>query len=144
MVKRELSHVRAIQKLHHLEVEIRDVEHRCELLLDSSKDAIAYINDGMHIYANSSYLEFLDYDDIDEMICIPVMDTLSGDSQEKFKEIGKDFLNSNSDAKPVENVSLTSIREDGTEIPVLASFSHASYDGESCLQIILRNNFSKN
>ncbi|MCH2157205.1 MAG: EAL domain-containing protein [Oleiphilaceae bacterium] len=138
VVKRELSHVCAIQKLHHLEVEIRDVEHRCELLLDSSKDAIAYINDGMHIYANSSYLEFLDYDDIDEMICIPVMDTLSGDSQEKFKEIGKDFLNSNSDAKPVENVSLTSIREDGTEIPVLASFSHASYDGESCLQIILR------
>lgn len=137
VVKREIKHVRDLKRLRHIEVEIRDVEHRCELLLDSSKDAIAYVNEGMHIYANSSYLEFLGYDDIDEMICIPIMDTLDSASQDTFKNISKDFTGSGA-AKPVENVSMTTIREDGTNIPVLVSFSHASYDGESCVQIILR------
>jgi diguanylate cyclase (GGDEF)-like protein len=137
VVKREFRQVQSQRKLRHLEVEIRDVEHRCELLLDSSKDAIAYINDGMHIYANSSYLSFLGYDDIDEMICIPVMDTLNSESQESFKTLSKDFYESNT-AKPLEKVKMTSIREDGTEIVVAMSLSHASYDGESCLQVILR------
>lgn len=137
VVKREIQHVRDLKRLRRIEVEIRDVEHRCELLLDSSKDAIAYVNEGMHIYANTSYLEFLGYDDIDEMICIPIMDTLDAASQETFKNMSKDFTGNNA-AKPVENVSMTTIREDGTNIPVLVSFSHASYDGESCVQIILR------
>ena len=137
VVKREIKHVRDLKRLRHIEVEIRDVEHRCELLLDSSKDAIAYVNEGMHIYANTSYLEFLGYDDIDEMICIPIMDTLDSASQETFKNISKDF-NGSGPAKPVENVSMTTLREDGTNIKVLVSFSHASYDGESCVQIILR------
>lgn len=137
VVKREIKHVRDLKRLRHIEVEIRDVEHRCELLLDSSKDAIAYVNEGMHIYANASYLEFLGYDDIDEMICIPIMDTLDSASQETFKNISKDFTDTGP-AKPVDNVSMTTIREDGTNIPVLVSFSHASYDGESCVQIILR------
>ena len=137
VVKREIKNIRAHQRLRRLEVEMHDVEQRCELLLDSSKDAIAYINEGMHIYANASYLEFLGYDDIDDMICVPVMDTLDSASQEAFKELGKNFQN-DAAVKPVENFSMTSIREDGTEIPVLASLSHASYDGEPCLQIIIR------
>ena len=138
VVKREIKHVRDLKRLRQIEVEIRDVEHRCELLLDSSKDAIAYVNEGMHIYANASYLEFLGYDDVDEMICIPIMDTLDSASQETFKNVSKDFASGSSDVKPVENVAMTTIREDGTAIPVLVSFSHASYDGEPCVQIILR------
>jgi len=136
VVKRELEQIQAHKKLRHLEVEIRDVEHRCELLLDSSKDAIAYINDGMHVYANASYLEFLGYEDIDEMICIPVMDTLETSSHDKFKQITRDFQDQD-EVKPVDNVALTSLKEDGSSVPVHASFSHASFDGEPCMQIIL-------
>ena len=62
-IRRELDSLIDRKKLHRLEIQIRDTEHRCELLLDSSKDAIAYISEGMHIYANSSYLQFLGYDD---------------------------------------------------------------------------------
>ena len=136
-IRRELSNRSDRKKLHLMEVQIRDVEHRCELLLDSSKDAIAYISDGMHIYANSSYLQFLDYDDVDEMICIPVLDTLDTESQTKFKELSKPF--SDQDIKdPTAAVPCTSIREDGTEIKATMSLSAATYDGEDCLQIIIR------
>ena len=136
-VKRELDSLSSRKKLRHLEVQIHDVEHRCELLLDSSKDAIAYISDGMHIYANTSYMDFLGYDDIDEMICIPVLDTLSSDAQASFKEFSKVFVD-NASFEPISGINSTTVREDGTEIKVTMSLSEASYDSERCMQIIIR------
>jgi len=136
-VKRELNNLNARKRLRQMEIQVRDIEQRCELLLDSSKDAIAYINDGMHIYANSSYMNFLGYDDIDEMICIPVLDTLTSESQETFKEYSRRFLDEGN-PESLEGVHCTSVREDGTEIKVQMSLSKASYDGEECLQVVLR------
>ena len=136
-VKRELDSLSSRKKLRHLEVQIHDVEHRCELLLDSSKDAIAYINDGMHIYANGSYMSFLGYDDIDDLICVPVLDTFTGESQTTFKDLSKQFYEEKA-FTPIENQHAVTVREDGTEIPANISLSEASYDGERCLQIIVR------
>ncbi len=136
-IRRELENRIIRKKLHLMEVQIHDVEHRCELLLDSSKDAIAYISDGMHIYANTSYMDFLGYDDIDEMICVPVLDTLSSDAQKSFKDFSKLFTESNT-FEPIAEINSTTVREDGTEINVTMSLSEASYDGERCLQVIIR------
>tara|TARA_R110002072_G_scaffold112331_2_gene241327 strand:- start:40981 stop:43077 length:2097 start_codon:yes stop_codon:yes gene_type:complete len=136
-IRRELDSLIDRKKLHRLEIQIRDTEHRCELLLDSSKDAIAYISEGMHIYANSSYLQFLGYDDIDEMICIPVLDTMDEASQVKFKELSKPFT-SDSNFEATEATGCRSLREDGTYLNATMTLSAATYDGESCLQIIIR------
>jgi len=137
VIRREMASRKDRKKLRMMETQVRDAEHRCELLLDSSKDAIAYISDGMHIYANSSYLQFLGYDDIDDMICVPVLDTFNTESQATFKEISKPF---SSDEKPKDSplTPCTSIRENGTEIQVTMSLSAATFDGESCMQIIIR------
>jgi len=136
-IRRELENRQVRKKLRLLEVQIHDAEHRCELLLDNSKDAIAYISDGMHIYANTSYMDFLGYDDIDEMICVPVLDTLSSDSQASFKNFFKLFTESES-FEPITSFNSTTVREGGTEIKVTMSLSEASYDGERCLQVIIR------
>ena len=91
----------------------------------------------MHIYANTSYMDFLGYDDIDEMICIPVLDTLSSDSQASFKDFFKLFTETES-FKPISNFNSITVREDGTEVKVTMSLSEASYDGERCLQVVIR------
>jgi len=136
-IRRELDNRQVRKKLRLLEVQIHDAEHRCELLLDNSKDAIAYVSDGMHIYANTSYMDFLGYDDIDEMICVPVLDTLSSDSQTSFKSFFKLFTENDS-FEPISNINCTTVREDGTEIKVTMGLSEASFDGERCLQVIIR------
>jgi diguanylate cyclase (GGDEF)-like protein len=136
-IRRELESLMDRKKLHRLEVQIRDAEHRCQLLLDSSKDAIAYISDGMHIYANASYLQFLGYDDIDDMICIPVLDTLDDTSQVRFKELSKPF-NEGMKSEPTNAVSCRCVREDGTYLDATMALSAATYDGEACLQIVIR------
>lgn len=134
-VNRELAALDERRRRRVLESHLREAEQRCQLLLESSKDAIAYINDGMHIYANQSYMEFLGYDDIDELICIPVLDTLTPESQDKYKEFMKSFADKGEDGM---TLNCTARRSDDHELNVTMSVSAATYDGEACTQIVLQ------
>lgn len=135
VVNRELGALEDRRRRRILESHLREAEQRCQLLLESSKDAIAYINDGMHIYANQSYMEFLGYDDIDDLICIPVLDTLTSESQEKYKEFMKSFADSGEDGMTMNCVAR---RSDDQELNVTMSVSAATYDGETCTQIVIQ------
>ncbi|WP_297791679.1 EAL domain-containing protein [uncultured Marinobacter sp.] len=135
VVNRELASLDERRRRRVLESHLREAEQRCQLLLESSKDAIAYINDGMHIYANRSYLDFLGYEDIDELICIPVLDTLTPESQEQYKEFMKSFAESGKDGMTLTCVAR---RSDDHELNVVMSVSSATYDGEACTQIVLQ------
>ncbi|MET4025818.1 diguanylate cyclase (GGDEF)-like protein/PAS domain S-box-containing protein [Marinobacter sp. MBR-99] len=135
VAKRELAALEERRRRRTLESHLREAEQRCQLLLESSKDAIAYINDGMHIYANQSYMEFLGYDDIDDLICIPVLDTLTSESQDKYKDFMKAFAE---DGKDGMTMNCTARRSDDQELNVTMSVSAATYDGEACTQIVLQ------
>lgn len=135
VVNRELAALEERRRRRVLESHLREAEQRCQLLLESSKDAIAYINDGMHIYANQSYMDFLGYDDIDELICIPVLDTLTPESQEQYKQFMKSFVEKGEDGM---TLNCTARRSDDQELSVTMSVSAATYDGEACTQIVLQ------
>ncbi|SFM39401.1 EAL domain-containing response regulator [Marinobacter zhejiangensis] len=135
VVKRELAALEERRKRRALESHLRESEQRCRLLLESSKDAIAYINDGMHIYANQSYMEFLGYDDIDDLICIPILDTLSTESQGKYKEFMKSFAETGKDGMSLNCVAR---RSDDQELNITMSVSSATYDSEPCTQLVIQ------
>ncbi|TNE83555.1 MAG: EAL domain-containing protein [Gammaproteobacteria bacterium] len=134
-VNRELAALEERRRRRLLESHLHESERRCQLLLESSKDAIAYINDGMHIYANQSYMEFLGYDDIDDLICIPVLDTLTPESQGKYKSFMKAFSDSGKDGITLNCIAR---RSDDQELSITMSVSSATYDGEVCTQIVIR------
>lgn len=133
--KRELAALEERRRRRVLDSHLREAEQRCQLLLESSKDAIAYINDGMHIYANQSYMELLGYDDLDELICIPVLDTLTPKSQEKYKSFMKGFAKKREDGM---TLNCAARRSDDQELNVTMSVSAATFDGEACTQIVLQ------
>ena len=133
--KRELAALEDRRRRRALESHLREAEQRCQLLLESSKDAIAYINDGMHIYANQSYLEFLGYDDIDDLMCVPVLDTLTSESQADYKTFMKSFAEKGEDGM---TINCTAKRSDDHELNVTMSVSDATYDSEVCTQIVLQ------
>ncbi|PCM45138.1 EAL domain-containing protein [Marinobacter sp. ANT_B65] len=135
MAKRELAALEDRRRRRALESHLREAEQRCQLLLESSKDAIAYINDGMHIYANQSYMEFLGYDDIDDLICVPVLDTLTPESQNDYKAFMKSFAEKGEDGM---TINCTAKRSDDHELNVTMSVSAATYDSEVCTQIVLQ------
>jgi len=114
---------------------LKETERRCELLLDSSRDAIAYVHGGMHIYANAAYAEHFAYQDRDEIECLPVIDMIAEADQEKFKTFLKQHEVQGSGSDQLEFLG---IREDGSEFKATMSLTPARYDDEPCTQMLIR------
>lgn len=133
VVTRELNNLYERRLRRKAEISLNESEKRCTLLLDSSRDAITYVHDGMHIYANEAYVEMFCYEDSEELEGMPIMDMIAP----KDKTIFKDFLRNYSSEENKELVC-HGIRTDEVEIKTNMQFSPATYDGEPCTQIILR------
>ena len=113
----------------------KESEKRCRSLLDSSRDAISYIHDGMHIYANQVYVEMFGFNDPEDLEGLPILDMVAEDKHAKLKE----FIANYGKQREAKNVDITCIREDGTEFEAAMEFTRASIDGEACTQVIIRD-----
>ena len=87
---REFNNLSQRRDKRQNDILLNESQKRCQLLLDNSRDAIAYVHEGMHIYANASYLQLFGYDDLDELACIPLMDMVTTDNHEAL--IDKKYL----------------------------------------------------
>ncbi len=134
LITRELKQVHARRALRYLEIDRHEIEKRCLLLLESSRDPIAYIADGMHIAANLVYVQQFGYQNMDEISGVPLMDMISPKNQAAFKKIIKQFSQPNASAA---SVKFECVRLDGSEFSAQLSFSAATYEGESCIQLMM-------
>ncbi|WP_193072394.1 EAL domain-containing protein [Pseudomonas sp. FME51] len=134
VVKRELTNLTARRKRRIAEQSLRETEKRCQLLLDSSVDAIAYVLDGMHIYANRSYIRLFGYDDPDDLAAEPVVGLIAARDQDSFK----DFLRHYASRGDQSEMRCNAVDSEGKEFPIMLSFSPAHYDGEPCTQVVIR------
>ncbi len=140
VIVRELKAFRNWQKTSQLTSAFEESERRCSSLLDSSRDAIAYVHEGMHVYSNQSYLELFDIVEADELEGLPILDVVAQSNRDKFKVFLREYLES---ATTVEKLELQLIKPDGTIFSGEIELSPASVDGEPCVQIIIRQE-SKN
>ncbi|QLC73557.1 GGDEF domain-containing response regulator [Pseudomonas sp. LPB0260] len=134
VAQRELANLEERRARRAAEVALREAEKRCQLLLESSVDAIAYVHDGMHIYANRSYLELFGYEDAEELEGMPMIDLIAAADQAGFK----DFLKGYQGAEGNAELGCTGVKASGDSFKVRMSFSAASYDGEPCIQVVIR------
>jgi multidomain signaling protein FimX len=137
VIKREIDAHSGTKKLYKLQTANKEIEKRCEALLDSSRDAIAYIHEGMHVYANQSYLELFGFDESEELEGMPILDMVGMDERDKFKV----FLRENCKEGTCDSdkFELSLRKSDSTEFEGEMEFSPASIDGEPCIQLIIRN-----
>ena len=131
-VKREVSALTNRRSLRTQRVALRETEKRCQLLLESSVDAIGYVHEGMHIYANPIYMEMFGYEDLEELQCTPLMDLVAGNEVNNLKDALKGSANGGSEFNTIGSHS------DGSTFKVNMAFSAASYEGEPCTQVIIR------
>ena len=135
IIAREYQSVTNSRRLNKLKKEIKHTESRCTLLLDSSRDAITYIHEGMHVYANQSYLEMFSINATDELEGIPILDMIASESRDDFKSFLRDYSHSESD---VENFTTKLHKPDGELFDGEMELSPAHIEGEPCIQIIIR------
>lgn len=124
------------QRLAMLEKDMQHTNQRAQMLVDNSRDAIAYVHEGMHIYANHSYLEMFGYTEMDEIEGMPLMNMVTKDDHEKFKKYLRDYSKGKAESETLE---VTALRLDGDTFNITMEFTPAFYEGEPCTQIIIRN-----
>lgn len=134
VAKRELASLEERRARRAAEVALREAEKRCQLLLESSVDAITYVHDGMHIYANRAYLELFGYEDADELEGMPMIDLIASADQSSFKDFLKHYQSVDGNA----DLNCQGVRADGSSFAAQMNFSPATYDGEPCIQVVIR------
>lgn len=130
-IRREMAKLRNI---------ISEAEQRANILIKNSKSAVAYIDEGIHIFANDPYLKMFGYDSMDDLMGVPVIDLISGgDDIKEFKQFLRRFAKGNRD-----NVEFKfeSKRSDGSTFAAKLQLAAATYDGEPVTQIIIQQNNS--
>lgn len=139
VVKREAGQLMLRRENLSYQQQYQESEKRAHQLMESSRDAIAYIHEGMHIFANHSYLDMFGFDEMQEIEGTPVLDMVAPDEHETFKEFLRNF-----DKNEQQTGELTThgVLPNGNHFDAVMEFTAASIEGEPCTQIIIRNQTS--
>ncbi len=135
-ITRELGDLRERRRHRQANIMFMESEKRNRALMESSRDAIAYLHEGMHIYVNSSYLEMFGYAHPEDVESVPIMDMISAEDQKSFKEILKQLGKGENPEHAFEFKAVTAA---GSTFSAKMEFAAAAIEGEQCTQIIIRN-----
>jgi PAS domain S-box-containing protein len=131
---RELGNLQERRERRAADRKLKESERRCQQLLDSSRDAIAYVEDGMFLYANQSFAERFAYKETDDILSIPVIDLIAKGDQDKYKSFMKAFKLSEAGEQ---ELSLTGTRSNGQEFGIDIAVTHAIYENDPCVQLLV-------
>lgn len=132
------NYSQANRQMIHLRGILKESEQRANILIANSKSAVAYIDQGVHIFANAPYLEMFGYDNMDDIIGVPVVDLISGgDNVKGFKQFLRKF--DKGDRSQVE-FEFESKRTDGTTFASKLQLASATFEGEPVAQMIIQHN----
>lgn len=131
---RELDNLQERRERRAADRKLKESERRCQQLLDSSRDAIAYVEDGMFLYANQSFAERFGYKEADDIMSIPVIDVIAKADQDKYKSFMKAFKLSDSGEQ---ELSLKGMRSDNSEFEIDIAVTHATFENDPCTQLLV-------
>ncbi|MFT5400628.1 MAG: diguanylate cyclase (GGDEF)-like protein/PAS domain S-box-containing protein [Gammaproteobacteria bacterium] len=137
VIKREAYNINLWRKAMRLELDFQESEKRCQTLLANSKDAVAYVHEGMHIYANEAYIELFGNADFDELEGMPIIDMVDPSQQNALKTYLRELSKQENEDN---HLDLVLLHSSGEKLAATLEFSRASYDGEPCTQILIRSN----
>jgi diguanylate cyclase (GGDEF)-like protein/PAS domain S-box-containing protein len=129
---REQRNLRRVAERRH-----KEIERRNQQLLDSSRDAITFVQDGMFLYVNDSFAELMGYADRDELECMPVIDLVAKADRDRVKAFLKEFTIKGSDVDTTD-ICFTALTAEGDEKDIKVDVRKASYEDELCIQFLIR------
>ncbi|MDX1408719.1 MAG: diguanylate cyclase, partial [Saprospiraceae bacterium] len=133
--KKELETLQLSDRANRLACLLEESEKRCHDLMENSRDAIAYIHDGMHVYANHTYLEKFGFENSSDIEGIPILDMVDPPDHDKFRKYLRHYNSGDSDTN---TLAIKGVESDGSTFDAVMEFSPSSIDHEECTQIIIR------
>ena len=136
VVRKELRHLQARKREQSFETRFHESEDRSQALLGNIQEAIAYIHEGVHTYANPAYLRLFGYEDRGELAAIQLVHMVPPGYRDALKSVLRHSIRS---GKAIEPVELVGIRRNGQTFPILLECAPTRMNDEPCTQIIVRD-----
>lgn len=138
VINREVANREERQGRRYAERRLKEIERRNQQLLDSSRDGIAFEEDGMFLYVNDSFAEILGYSSREDLESLPIIDVIDDDQQDEVKAFLKEFK-LKSDEIDTSIVAWDVVDADGAARSLSFEVRKALYDEETCIQLVVKS-----
>jgi len=135
VVKQFMSGGKTVREFDELSQKQEELQLRYNLLLDSARDSIAYIHEGLHVYANRAYLDLLQVKALDEIEGISLLELMTPGEGIDLKKLLRDM---NQDIFPEESLVVTISTLGKKQLEAELTFSPSRFHGEHCIQMMVR------
>ncbi|MBI3545579.1 MAG: EAL domain-containing protein, partial [Gammaproteobacteria bacterium] len=131
VVERELRSADERRQLRQMTNTLKESENKNRAIIEGSREAICYCQDGMHIDANKTYLEIFGYESLSELEGIPLLNLIDKSEHVRFKDYLRKPALHNS---PPEFLAL---KKDGGHFHAELAISPIMLNGEQCTQFVV-------
>ncbi len=115
---------------------LKESEERYRITTEYSKDGIAMVKGGIHIYVNQSFAEIFDYERADEIMGKPISQMIHPDDRERVQRINE----TRQRGEPVpEKYEFKGIRKDGEPLYLEVTARRIVYQGEAVSLVFMRD-----
>jgi len=130
-IKREIRNAGIRAEYFKLASKVDEVEKKQQAIIESSREAVAYVHEGVHVDANVAYLKIFGFDTKDQVTVVPLLDLIEKEDQSAFKKF---FRNPEQNSEPMQ---FAARRNDGSALHVEMSISPVVVEGEQCIQVVV-------
>lgn len=137
VVGRELADLRQRRQARALSRRLQRCEQRSKELMESTGEAVAVIQQGMHLYANGAYLNQFRYGSFDDLQAAPLLDLVDGEKRKDVREFlrRREFVEQDGGGE----LDTICVRADSSRFHAQLYASRTEQDGEICLRLIVRD-----
>ena len=133
VVERELRVAEERRRFREISQSLQEMETKNRAIIDGSREAICYCQDGMHIDANNAYLEMFGYESFSELEGIPALNLIDKSDHPRFKE----YFRKTSTHNAVPPQEFLALKKDGSHFHAELVISPIALNGENCTQFVV-------
>ena len=133
-VKREINYINLLRANDLLNAAYFESEKRSQTLLSSSHDAIAYVQEGMHVHVNQAYLNMFGFNSLDDILGAPLMDMVCPSDHAELKAFMRTHRNGDGETA---SMPATLRKIDSEEFKGTMEFTRSTIEGEVGTQVII-------
>ena len=136
VIRKELHNLQTRKRGQSFEIRFKESENRSQALLENIQEALAYIHEGVHIYANPAYLRLFGYGSKEDLANIQLVHMVPPGYRDALKSVLRRSIRS---GKAIEPVELVGVRSNGQTFPIHLECAPTRMNDEPCTQIIARD-----
>lgn len=137
VVGRELSDLQQRRLSRSLGQRLQQCEQRAQELVETTGEAVAFVQDGLHVHANPAYLALFRFPSMDDLQITPFLDLID---PERRKSV-RDFLRERERSTQLQGwgeIPIDALRADSTRFRGTLVVTRSEVDAEPCLRLTVR------